>query len=167
FDDIALISIDAHLDYRDSYLGLRYSHACVTRRIVEHLGLENVLVFGVRSISSEEVGGTMPQHIDAFAIKEMGIEEAFRRALNLLGRRKVFLTLDIDGIDPAYAPGTGTPEPFGLSPLEVKMCIDMAGPRLVGFDITEVSPPYDKGNTAALAARLMREVIAVAWKNRK
>jgi agmatinase len=85
----------------------------------------------------------------------------------MMEKERVFLTLDIDGIDPAFAPGTGTPEPFGLTPLEVKKCINMLGKRMVGFDITEVSPPYDEGNTAALAARMMREAIAVVWKNRK
>lgn len=167
FDDIGVISIDAHLDYRESYLGLKYSHACVTRRISEHLGRENVLVFGVRSISAEEKSEKMPEFIDAFTIHDVGVESAFKRALNIIRKEKVFLTLDIDGIDPAFAPGTGTPEPFGLTPMEVKKCIGMLGERLVGFDVTEVSPPYDEGNTAALAARMMREVIAVAWKNMK
>jgi len=167
FDDIGMISIDAHLDYRESYLGMKYSHACVTRRIAEHLGRENVLVFGVRSISAEEKNEKMPEYIDAFTIREIGVENAFKRALNIIRKEKVFLTLDIDGIDPAFAPGTGTPEPFGLTPMEVKKCISMLGERLVGFDVTEVSPPYDEGNTAALAARMMREVIAVAWKNMK
>lgn len=167
FDDIGVISIDAHLDYRESYLGLKYSHACVTRRISEHLGRENVLVFGVRSISAEEKSEKMPEFIDAFTIHDVGVESAFKRALNIIRKEKVFLTLDIDGIDPAFAPGTGTPEPFGLTPMEVKKCISMLGERLVGFDVTEVSPPYDEGNTAALAARMMREVIAVAWKNMK
>lgn len=167
FDDIAVISIDAHLDYRESYLGMKYSHACVTRRIAEHVGVENVLVFGVRSISAEEKSDNMPQYVDAFTIREIGAERAFEKALGTVRKKRIFLTLDIDGIDPAFAPGTGTPEPFGLSPMEVKKCISMIGGRLVGFDVTEVSPPYDEGNTAALAARMMREVIAVAWKNMK
>lgn len=167
FDDIGVISIDAHLDYRPEYLGVKYSHACVTRRISEHVGIENVLVFGVRSISTEERGDKMPDYIDAFTIHKEGVEKAFRRAARMMEKERVFLTLDIDGIDPAFAPGTGTPEPFGLTPLEVKKCINMLGKRMVGFDITEVSPPYDEGNTAALAARMMREAIAVVWKNRK
>ncbi|MEM2979512.1 MAG: arginase family protein, partial [Methanomassiliicoccales archaeon] len=87
--------------------------------------------------------------------------------LDSIQKKKIFLSLDIDGIDPAYAPGTGTPEPFGLSPYEIKECIKMIAPRLVGFDVTEVSPPYDNGNTASLAARIIREVIALAWKHWK
>ena len=70
--------------------------------------------------------------------------------MNMMRKEKVYFSLDIDGIDPAYAPGTGTPEPFGLSSYDVKKCINMLGERMVGFDVTEISPPYDNGNTAAL-----------------
>ena len=65
----------------------------------------------------------------------------------------------IDVIDPAYAAGTGTPEPFGLTPRDVKYVLGQVAPRLAGFDIMEVSPHYDTGNTSALAARLAREAI--------
>lgn len=167
FRDIGFISIDAHLDYRDVYLGMRFSHACVTRRVAEHLGKENVVVFGVRSMSADERSGSLPRYVDAFRIREIGLERAFREAVDGIIEEGIFLSLDIDGIDPAFAPATGTPEPFGLTPSEVKRCIGMVGDRLVGFDVTEVSPPYDEGNTAALAARMMRETIAVAWKSRR
>ena len=73
--------------------------------------------------------------------------------------------LDIDCIDPAFAPGVGTPEPFGLDPLDVRSVIRALAPRLVGFDVVEVCPPADNGNTAALAARLISEVIA--WVGRE
>jgi agmatinase len=166
FRDVGVVSIDAHLDFRQEYLGERNSHACVTRRIAEHVGMENVVVLGVRSMSREEVEGEMPEFIDAFTIREEGMERAVRMAMNLLGKEKIYLTLDIDGIDPACAPGTGTPEPFGISDLDVKKCIDMLSSRLVGFDLVEVCPNYDKGNTAALSARLVREVLATTWKSR-
>ena len=75
-------------------------------------------------------------------------------------------TETIDGIDPAFAPGTGTPEPFGLHPLDVKKLINMTGDRLVGFDIMEVCPPADPtGITPILAARYIKEVMAVYGKN--
>lgn len=167
FRDIGVISIDAHLDFRDEYLNNRLSHACVMRRNADQVGIENVLAFGVRSISAEEKGAPMPEYIDAFAIHEEGVEKSFKRALNMIRRENIYLTLDIDGIDPSFAPGTGTPEPFGLSSIDVKKCINMLGPRMVGFDVNEVSPPYDKGNTAALAARLVMEVIAVVHRQRK
>ncbi len=165
FDDIGVISIDAHLDYRDTYMGQKYNHACVTKRASEHVSRDNMLVFGVRSISKEEkTAGNMPEYIDAFSIAQEGVEKAFKRALNIIKKDRIYLSLDIDGIDPAFAPGTGTPEPFGLTSLDVKKCINMLGPRLVGFDVVEISPPYDKGNTAALGARMVQEAVAVAWK---
>jgi agmatinase len=164
FTDIGVISVDAHLDFRDEYMNNKLSHACVMRRNAEHVGIENVLAFGVRSISIEEKRSPMPEYIDAYTIHEDGVEKSFKRALNMIRKEDIYFTLDIDGIDPAYAPGTGTPEPFGLSSMDVKKCINMLAPRIVGFDVNEVSPPYDKGNTAALAARMIMEVIAVVYK---
>ena len=165
--DIAMISVDAHLDSRDTYMGLKNSHACITRRASEHLGIDNVFVLGVRSISQEELemDEVMP-HIDAYQIHEKGMEWAIRQALDTVKNEKVYITVDIDGIDPAYAPGTGTPEPFGLHPLDVKKLIDMTSDRLVGFDIMEVCPPADPtGITPILAARYIKEVMAVYGKN--
>lgn len=161
--DIALISVDAHLDSRDEYMGVKNNHACITRRAAEHLGIDNVFVLGPRSISDEELEmEEVVPYISAYDIHEMGMEWAVKKALDSVKNEKVYITLDIDGIDPAFAPGTGTPEPFGLHPLDVKKLINMAGERLVGFDVTEVCPPADpSGITSVLAARLIKEVMAV------
>lgn len=166
-DDISLISIDAHLDSRDEYMGCRNSHACVARRAAEHLGIENVFVLGVRSISEEELDrDDIVPYIDSYAIMENGIEWAVKRALDNVRNDRVYITLDIDGIDPAFAPGTGTPEPFGLHPMDVKKLIDMTGDRLAGFDVVEVCPPADPSDiTSVLAARYIKEVLAVHAKN--
>ena len=166
FKNIGVMTIDAHLDFREQYEGNRLSHACVLRRNADQVGIENVLAYGVRSISMEEKNAAMPEYIDAYTIQDEGVEKTFKKALNMMKREDIYFSLDIDGIDPAFAPGTGTPEPFGLSSLDVKTCIKMLAPRMVGFDVTEVSPPYDKGNTAILAARLVIEVISVVHKHR-
>ena len=165
--DIALITIDAHLDSRDEYLGTPYSHACVTRRAADHLGLDNVFALGVRSISNEELEREdVVPYISSFEIFEKGIEWAIKKAMNTVRNKKIYLSLDIDGIDPAFAPGTGTPEPFGLTPLDVKKIINSVGDRLIGFDVTEVCPPADhSGITSVLAARLINEVLIVRAKN--
>ncbi len=159
---LGVLYIDAHLDFRDEYLGDRRSHACSSRRMVERLGSKNVVVLGVRSMSRDEKEDNdrigMPFY-SADDIHREGIVAVARKALDRLTTEKVYISLDIDGVDPAYAPGTGTPEPFGLSPLDVKTIVDMASPRLAGMDIMEVSPPWDNGNTSALAARLAREAI--------
>ncbi len=164
---IALISIDAHLDSRDEYLGTPYSHACVMRRAAEHLGLDNVFVLGARAIGAEELdrNDAVP-FISSYDIFDMGISKAVEKALDSVKAEKVYLTLDIDGIDPAYAPGTGTPEPFGLLPMDVKKTINMIGDRLIGFDVNEVCPPADpSGITSILAARMINEVLAVHAKS--
>jgi len=162
--EVSVITIDAHLDFRDEYQGLRNSHACAHRRIVEHVGKGNAFAFGVRSISAEErVDEAL--YADAFRIHEEGTEKVFEEMLSRLRPGPIYLSLDIDGIDPAYAPGTGTPEPFGLTPWDVRYIINRIGPRLAGFDVVEICPPYDQGNTSVLGARMMREVMAVKWKS--
>jgi agmatinase len=159
---LGVLYLDAHMDFRSQYLGDDRSHACSSRRIVERLGARNVVVLGVRSVSKEEIddnrGIGMP-YISAHEVAREGIESAVQRALNMLKADKIYVSLDIDVIDPAYAAGTGTPEPFGLTPRDVKYVLGQVAPRLAGFDIMEVSPHYDNGNTSALAARLAREAI--------
>ena len=156
-----VVVVDAHLDFRDEYLGWKYSHACASRRFAEHVGVENVMQIGIRSVAEEDMENAKGlEFIDAYYVADNGIEQAVRRIEDRLGKKKIYLSIDIDGIDPAYAPGTGTPEPFGLTPLQVKRLISRLSSRLVGADIVEVSPPYDNGNTSALAARLAREIIA-------
>lgn len=166
-DDIALISIDAHLDSRDEYLGTPNSHACITRRAAEHLGLENVFVLGARAIGAEELERDDPvQFISSYDIMDNGIMWAIDKALESVKNERIYLTVDIDGIDPAFAPGTGTPEPFGLMPMDVKKVINAIGDRLAGFDVVEVCPPADpSGITSILAARYINEVMAVHAKN--
>ena len=164
FGEISVVSIDAHLDYRDEYQGLKNSHACAHKRIADHVGKGNVFAFGIRSISAED-DIKEALYADAFHIHEQGAEKVFAQMLAKLKRKPVYLTLDIDGIDPAYAPGTGTPEPFGPTPWDVRHVINKLGDRLVGFDVVEISPPYDNGNTSVLGARMIREVMAVKWKS--
>ena len=166
--DVSLITIDAHLDSRDEYLGSRYSHACVTRRAAEHIGLENVHAIGVRSISREELErDDVVPYTTSFDVYEKGIENVISDVLEGLGNEKVYLSVDIDGIDPAFAPGTGTLEPFGLNPMDVKKVINAIGDRLIGFDVNEVCPPADpSGITSTLAARLINESLMVFLKNR-
>lgn len=162
---LSVLYIDAHMDFRDSYLGDRRSHACSSRRMLEKVGAENILVLGVRSVSREEVEDNRALgmgYITAHQVAREGIGPTLARALQQLAAEPVYVTLDIDAIDPAYAGGTGTPEPFGLSGRDVKEVLDAVAPRLAGLDIMEVSPPYDQGNTSALAAKLAREAIVRA-----
>src|SRR3989454_3633974 len=168
-DDIGVLGIDAHLDFKNEYLNERFSHACSARRISDHVGVDDVVYMGVRSFSAgeaedlEKLGLT---YVSAYEVHEKGIERAVQRALKAVNAEKIYLTIDVDGIDPAYAPAVGNPEPFGITPLDVKKVIDMLAPQLVGMDINEVSPGWDHGQTALLAARIVREAIAAVAQNR-
>ncbi len=165
--DIGVIGIDAHLDFRASYLDEKWSHACSQRRIADHVGVDHTVYIGVRSFSKEEkedlerLGVT---YVSAFEIHARGMKWAIERALEVVDRDRVYLTIDMDGIDPAYAPAVGNPEPFGLTPLQTKEAIDLLAPHLVGMDLNEVSPMWDQGQTALLAARLVREAIISAGR---
>jgi agmatinase len=162
---LGVLYIDAHMDFRATYLGDPRSHACSSRRIVERVGAHNVVVLGVRSVSREEIEENRDigmAYVTAHEVAREGIESAVQRALNMIKTDRIYISLDIDAIDPAYAGGTGTPEPFGLTPRDVKYAIGQVAPRLAGMDIMEVSPHYDTGNTSALAARLAREAMVRA-----
>ena len=159
---LGVLYLDAHMDFRSSYLGDPRSHGCSARRMLERVGAENIVVLGVRSVSREEIEDNRRigmQYISAHEVARSGIQATVGRALAALTTEKVYVSLDIDVIDPAYAAGTGTPETFGLTPRDVKFALDEVAPRLAGFDIMEVAPHYDQGNTSALAARLAREAI--------
>ncbi len=169
FKDIGVVYLDAHLDFRDEYLGERNSHACSARRISEAVGVDNIVLLGIRSFSMEEKEAAARlglSYIDVFEIRKNGINKSIKTVLSKLKRKAIYLTLDMDVIDPAYASGVANPEPFGLNPEQIKRCINLLSNRLVGFDVVEVSPPYDNGNTSSLAARLISEVIATVQKHK-
>lgn len=157
----SVLVLDAHLDYRDSYEGDPNSHACATRRVSEIVGVKNVIPIGVRSICREELadaGRDGLVHITADDLEGMSLDDLLEFLDDKLHGR-IYVSLDIDAVDPAFAPGTGTPEPFGLAPLSVRDILRHFSDRMCGFDVCEVCPPFDNGNTAGLAAKLMRDVI--------
>ena len=157
--------IDAHLDFRPEYLGTPNSHACAARRISDTCGAKSIYQFAIRSIEKNEYKDAKALGLRwAYAreIHQHGIQWAIVGAEKALGTKgPLYLSIDMDGHDPSIAPGVGTPEPFGISDHDVKAVIDHFAPRLVGFDVNETCPPFDNGNTSALAAREVREVIAV------
>jgi agmatinase len=101
------------------------------------------------------------KYYDVQTATELGAQMLIEDILELLDSHRIYLSFDMDALDPAFAPGVGNPEPFGLPDTLVRDTIEKLAPNLVGFDIMEISPPYDNGNTAALAARLVRNVIAL------
>jgi agmatinase len=167
---LGVVVLDAHLDFRQEYESKKYSHACVTRRLSELVGINKVIPIGVRSMSGEEhrdVQDARLRYYNMDTISEMGMKILLDDVKEILATPRIYLSIDMDVIDPAFAPGVGNPEPFGLQPEKVKECIEILAPNLVGFDIMEVSPPFDNGNTSALAARFVRNVIGLNAKHNK
>lgn len=157
YPDLAVIHLDAHADLREDYLGERYSHATVMRLVAEEIGPANLYQLGIRSCTWEElVYGS--EKTNLFLDK---IQAPLFRLVPELKERPLYITLDIDVVDPAFAPGTGTPEPGGCSPHEIFSTIYLLkGARVVGLDLVEVCPAYDHNNiTAILAAKIIREAI--------
>jgi agmatinase len=157
YPDLAVVHFDAHADLRDEYLGVKYSHATVMRRVCERIGADNVYQFGIRSGSKQELDYAR-QHVRCNLDR---VTDPLRRVLPRLGQRPVYVTLDIDVIDPGYAPGTGTPEPCGCTPHELMQALyEMASVKVVGIDLVEVCPPAETGlTTSILAAKLVREAL--------
>ncbi len=156
-----MIFIDAHSDFRDSYLNEKFSHACVARRSFEELGKERVLSVGIRSVSPEEFNDPEFKnfrHYTSFQVRELGIKKVIDYIEKIEGY--IYLSIDMDGIDPAYAPAVATPEPYGLTPWDVREIIFSIGEKLVGADVVEIVPHYDNGNTSMLGAKFVQEIIA-------
>lgn len=156
-EDLVVIHLDAHADLRDEFAGQRLSHATVLRRVAEIIGMDNLYQVGIRSGAAEEFalarGG--PHRIDG------PVPAAVRAALEEVGDRPCYVTLDIDVVDPAFAPGTGTPEPGGCSSSEILEAAQLlARANIVGFDLVEVAPPWDFSDiTSLLAAKIVRELL--------
>ena len=167
--DIGVMVIDAHLDFRDDYLGVRNSHACATRRMAEIVGVENVAVIGVRSMCKEEREDAKRMGLLYFTdedLQERKFPEIVSEALAHLGKERIYLTIDADGLDPSIAPGVGNPEPFGLTGWHLRTLLKMLPGSMCGFDFVEVCPPVDNGNTSALAAKVIRQLMAGLHSNR-
>jgi len=155
YADLALIQLDAHTDLRDTYDGRSVSHATVMRRVLDFLEAGSVVQIGVRAGTQEEFDAARALR---FSSSRIDLPAAL---WTWLARRPVYVTLDIDVLDPSDAPGTGNPEPEGVRAPDLLSFIRRLGLlHVVGLDVVEVSPPYDpSGRTAVLAATIVREAI--------
>jgi len=167
--DIAVLSLDAHMDFRDTYEDEKYNHACVIKRISDHINVENIAILGMRSADKKEFLEAKEQNlffIDSFEVKDMGIKKSIEKIRSKLNNKTIYLTLDIDVLDPCYLPATSTPEPFGLTTFDVDEIIKSFSKQLIGFDIVEVCPKYDSGISSLIAAKYIRSVIENISVNR-
>jgi len=164
FDDVLVIHLDAHRDLRDEYLGDKLCHATVMRRVLDRLPADRLVQLGVRSCSREEADFAKKAGVTAYTT-EQAIDETswvISDVKRLAGKSRVYLSIDLDILDPAFAPGVSTPEPGGLTTVELLRLLKELGKlNLSGFDIVELVPPHDDGTTAFVAARIIYELLSV------
>ena len=158
YPDLHVIQFDAHADLRDDFIGEKLSHATVMRRVCEVLLDGDLWQFGIRSGTRDEFKfADEYTHINRFDLR--GIKQAAYK----IGTAPVYLTLDIDVLDPSIMPGTGTPEAGGITFVELMEGIKaLSGLNIVGADITELSPHYDlSGVSTSVACKALRELLLV------
>lgn len=168
----ALVSFDAHLDLRNEYLGLTVSHATFMRRIKEQINPSKILEIGTHALCREELDYAKKSGIEflsAIQIREDGIAKT-AETINcaLADAEKIYLTIDLDVLDPAFAPAVQNPEPEGLDTTTLLDLLEIVcDHRVVGSDLTEVAPNYDKGITAIQATKTVFEVLCCLERARK
>jgi agmatinase len=168
----ALVSFDAHLDLRKEFLGVKLSHATFMHWINEEVKPAMIVEVGTRAVCKEELAYAKKSKIDFLTSQQIRMEgpeqiaQRLRKKLSLY--ENVYLSIDMDVLDPAYALAVQNPEPEGI---ETNTLIDilcaLCDNRVVGFDVMEVAPNYDQGTTAIQAAKVIFEILCCLEKSRK
>ena len=155
YKDLHMLHFDAHTDLREDYMGEELSHATVIRRIWEFLGDDRIYQFGIRSGERQEFEWAK-KHTKLNKFKYDGLEEAIKE----IGQKPVYVTIDLDVFDPSIFPGTGTIEPGGISFSDMMHIMSLIKSlNIVGADIVELSPHYDRsGTSTAVACKVLREL---------
>jgi len=168
----AIVSFDAHLDLRDEFMGLKLSHTTFMRRINEGFKPVRIVEVGTRAVCKEELAYAKKAGIEFFTAKQIrseGSAQIVKRLKEKLAEyEKVYLSVDMDVLDPACVPAVQNPEPEGL---ELHMLLDilcsMCDNRVMGFDVVEIAPNYDQGVSAIQAAKTIFEVLCHLEKFRE
>jgi agmatinase len=168
----ALISFDAHLDLRNEYMGLRLSHTTFMRRINEQIKPAKIIEVGTRAVCKEELAYAKKAGIEFFTtqqIRKKGSEQVTKQLKDELAKFKsLYLSVDMDVLDPAFVPAVQNPEAEGLETHTLMdMLCSLCDKRVAGFDVVEVAPNYDQGITAIQAAKVIFEVLCCLKKARK
>jgi agmatinase len=165
---VAVVHFDSHTDTGQGSFGEQYSHGTMFRRGIEEGFIipDKLIQVGIRKLFYEEELDFHTQHniriISTIELKEMGVE-GFQQEVQKLKDNKVYITFDIDFVDPAFAPGTGGPEPGGPTSFEALQYVRaLQGLNIVGCDLVEVSPPLDVGDiTSLLAVHILYEMVSI------
>lgn len=168
---ITVVQIDAHADLRDEYEDSPYSHACIARRLLDHPGVEQILQLGIRSVCSEEVAFARahPDRVRMWYAEEIHAGGWQMELAARLAGRRVYLTIDVDGLDPAIIPATGTPEPDGLTWVETLEILRLVGDtgQVIGLDCVELAPYPGQHAADFAAAKLVYKAISYALRVRR
>jgi agmatinase len=156
YPHLNLIQIDAHTDLREDYLGETLSHSTVMRRLVERLGEGGLFQIGSRSGTKEEFN--FAKRIKSIVSYDRG---SLKSMVRRLGRKPVYITLDLDVIDPSLLPGVGTPEPGGFTfERYLTLLKELQSLHVIGFDMVELTPDYDPTQISSVTASvILREMI--------
>ena len=170
--DIALVSFDAHLDLRNEYMGRSLSHTTFMRRLHEQIKPMKILEIGTRAVCKEERDYAKKSDIEFLTVQQIrkdGIEKTMKKINNRLSdSERTYLTIDMDVLDPAFAPAVQNPEPEGLyMDMFLDILCEVCDSRVVAFDLVEVAPHYDSGITAIQAAKTIFEVLCHIEKARR
>jgi agmatinase len=162
---LTVVQIDAHADLRAEYEETPYSHACTARRLLETPGVEQILQLGVRSVCPEEVefARAHPDRVRVWYTEEVHAGDWSEELTARLSGRAVYLTIDVDGLDPAVIPATGTPEPDGLTwkeAVDVLRTVARAASAVVGIDCVELAPVPGLHAAEFAAAKLLYRAIS-------
>jgi agmatinase len=162
--DLAVIHFDAHADLRPDLWGDEWTHATILGRVADRIGFENLFQFGIRSGSKEEW-----EIAQKHGTLHPFTKEEIAKVLDSLGDRPVYLTCDMDVLDPSIYPGTGTPEPGGIDYATfIGGLKQFKGRRLVGMDCLELAPHYDPTGVSAITmAKTLREMIILASQRKR
>ena len=164
--ETGFIVFDAHYDLRDQYADTKLSHAAYLRRIIEKQGSEKIIHVGARAYVKEELTFKEENKIKTISdwdVRSGNAPKLIKDAVSVFDN--LYVSIDLDVLDPAFAPGVGNPEAVGITSRELyEMICSLEGHKIVGSDIVELCPTFDNGATAAIGARLMSSIIAMNLK---
>lgn len=156
YPDLCILHFDAHADLREDYLGEKLSHACVIRRCHDLVGDGKIFQLGIRSMTKEE-DDFAEKHTYQCKYDLSKLEEY----IGIIGNRPVYITIDLDVLDPSYFSGTGTPEPCGITTIDLINAIHTFDRlNVVAMDVNELSPHYDQSGVSTITAvKMIREIL--------
>lgn len=168
----AIVSFDAHLDLRAEFMGLTLSHTTFMHLISKQVKPAKIIEVGTRSACKEELAYAKKAKVDFFTSQQI-IKQGSEQVIAELKEKlepceNVYLTVDMDVLDPAFVPAVQNPEPEGITPTALlDIACALCDKRVIGFDVLEIAPIYDQGISAVVTAKVMFEMLCQLEKSRK